>query len=620
MIGNKTTNEKIKEAIGARLGSSPRKKNVHLGTCEWLGTIQNFRDWITDKSRSRGLLWFCGGPGKGKSHISTYLVARLENGSINTEVGDALSTSKLGDNRLVLSYFCDAGDVLHSTELAVVLGLLNQLLESNDSEELYSVISPKFSGRGQNLFSSPFIQDLWDCLEQMIRVASRSHQVYLVLDGLDECDSSSQSKLSEQMRKICNDHRQNENSAVKVVIFSRPLDLSHQADLAVDLHAPESLEQTKKDIRMIVEGSCRLIQDKEIFCDVLTKRANGTFLWVALALSLLKDISVQQKVVCENSAFLDELLPIGLDAMYNRMLFNIIEHLHRNSHRHDMMRVFRCITFSQRPLTIEEVRVLTDCDSPFVADVISVFSHVLSMTGGSDGGTIELVHMSLREYLTKRSANTIPEEICWFLWPFSSSMLDLLRVNRFQLWFLDYAVFATVCFHFQGVLRQQSTIGFGIFSLTLCHVAFQRFRSSLLIDLTGRALGRLMVISLMVMFHVKKEDTHLYLFERCIAVMSDEKDGLKRDIQEAESPHLQKQLEVKERWRRVQYPSRHWVAHLKESGAKSSAMDKVYIFLQQHFLHWLEALAHLGVVSGAARDLDTIERIAPVSVSFQNIL
>ena len=129
-----------------------------------------------------------------------------------------------------------------------------------------------------------------------------------------------------------------------------------------------------------------------------------------------------------------------------------------------------------------------------------------------------------------------------------------------------------------------------------------------------------MVISLMVMFHVKKEDTHLYLFERCIAVMSDEKDGLKRDIQEAESPHLQKQLEVKERWRRVQYPSRHWVAHLKESGAKSSAMDKVYIFLQQHFLHWLEALAHLGVVSGAARDLDTIERIAPVSVSFQNIL
>ncbi|CAG8947959.1 unnamed protein product [Penicillium salamii] len=614
----KTTNEKIKEAIGARLGSSPRKKKPYPGTCEWLGTIQNFRHWITNEPPSRGLLWICGGPGKGKSHLSTHLVARLEIGSITTEPGSAPLKSELGNDRLVLSYFCDASDILHSTELAVVLGLLNQLLEWKESEELYSLISPKFSGRGQDFFSSSFIQDLWDCFEQMIRVISKNYQVYLVLDGLDECNSSSQAALSGQMRKICDDHQQNEHHAIKVVIFSRPLDLCHQMDLRVDLHTANSLERTKEDIRMIVEASCRLQQeDQEHFCNILTERAKGTFLWVALAISLLKDTSVQQKVVCENSAFLDQLLPIGLDAMYNRMLFNIIEHLQGKSHGQDMMRIFHCLTFSQRPLTIKEVGVLAECNDSIVQDALYAFDHILSTTeGGLGEDAIELIHVSLREYLVKRSSTLISEKISWFFWPYLSFTLGSLRENRFQLWFLDYAILATLCFHFQGFLRRHSTLGFGIFSLTLCY-AFQRFRSSLLIDLIGRALGRLMTKLLMVIFCVKTGSIHLYLFERCIAVMSDEKSGLKRDIHDAESPqHLQNRLEMKERWCRVQYPSRYWVAHLEKSESKLSVMDKVDIFLKQHFLHWLEVLAHLGIVSGAVGDLSIIKRLAQVSGSF----
>ncbi|CAG7930438.1 unnamed protein product [Penicillium olsonii] len=611
----KSINENIKEAIVARLGSSSRKKIPYEGTCEWLGKIRQFQSWVRDEPGSRGLLWVCGGPGKGKTHLATHFVTRLRTGSVVTELGGALSTSVLGNDCIVLSYFCDSSNVVHSTELAVVLGLLNQLLELKDSEEFYQIISPKFSGRGQDLFSGPFIQDLWDCLEQIIRVIVPKRQIYIVLDGLDECDRPSQARLSSQMRSICHEGRQDEKNPVRVVIFSRPLGPSlPPMDPTIDLNVVENRQGTNADISIFVEKNCRLQRDKDRFCKLLTDRSEGTFLWVALAISLLDETSVQQKIVDEDPAFLDKLLPVGLPGMYDRILFNIADSLHGKTHYQDMMKIFRCLTVSQRPLTREEIGILTEMNEYIVNEALSAFGHILSTTGGvSDEEAIELIHLSLRQYLFLGSSRLILERLCWSVWPFLSSASFLLRRGLSQSWALDYVVFATVCFHCQGLLRRHSTLGFGVLSLMIFQLVFQRHRSSFLIDLSGRTLGRLMTKLLMVMFCVKQEETHSYLFERCIAVMSDEKKGLKRHIHDAESPaHLQNQLEIRNRWRRVQYPSRHWVAHLKEIEAKSSAIDKLETFLKQHFLHWLEAMAHLGVVSGALGDLDIIRDIARV--------
>ncbi|CAG7930863.1 unnamed protein product [Penicillium olsonii] len=611
----KSINENIKEAIVARLGSSSRKKIPYEGTCEWLGKIRQFQSWVRDEPGSRGLLWVCGGPGKGKTHLATHFVTRLRTGSVMTELGGALLTSALGNDCIVLSYFCDSSNVVHSTELAVVLGLLNQLLELKDSEEFYQIISPKFSGRGQDLFSGPFIQDLWDCLEQIIRVIVPKRQIYIVLDGLDECDRPSQARLSSQMRSICHEGRQDEKNPVRVVIFSRPLGPSlPPMDPTIDLNVVENRQGTNADISIFVEKNCRLQRDKDRFCKLLTDRSEGTFLWVALAISLLDETSVQQKIVDEDPAFLDKLLPVGLPGMYDRILFNIADSLHGKTHYQDMMKIFRCLTVSQRPLTREEIGILTEMNEYIVNEALSAFGHILSTTGGvSDEEAIELIHLSLRQYLFLGSSRLILERLCWSVWPFLSSASFLLRRGLSQSWALDYVVFATVCFHCQGLLRRHSTLGFGVLSLMIFQLVFQRHRSSFLIDLSGRTLGRLMTKLLMVMFCVKQEETHSYLFERCIAVMSDEKKGLKRHIHDAESPaHLQNQLEIRNRWRRVQYPSRHWVAHLKEIEAKSSAIDKLETFLKQHFLHWLEAMAHLGVVSGALGDLDIIRDIARV--------
>lgn len=300
--------------------------------------------------------------------------------------------------------------------------------------------------------------------------------------------------------------------------------------------------------------------------------------------------------------------------MYNRMLFNIIERVHGKSHFQDMIKIFRCLTVSQRPLTRKEVAILTETNDSIVDGALSALERILSMTGGSDGEAVELIHLSLREYLVQRSSRLLPEEVCWSVWPFLSSALGLLRIHRVQLWLFDYAVLATICFHFQGLLRQHSTLGFSLFLLALLRLAFPRLRSSFMIALFGKGLEQLINRLLMVIFCVREEQTHLYLFERCLAVMSDPETGLKRDIRDNECPgHLQNQLKIQERWLQVQYPSRHWIAHLERSKTKSCAIDKTDVFLKEHFLHWLEALAYLGVVSAAVGELDIIKRIVQVS-------
>ncbi|KGO78135.1 hypothetical protein PITC_034830 [Penicillium italicum] len=501
----RTMKENIKRALVKKLGPDPRKKDVHPQTCKWLEKIPKFVSWNGDETKIPGLLWICGGPGK---------------------------------------------------ELSVVLGLLNQQLESESSEELYRIISDKFSGIEQDLFSDAYIADLWDCLEKIIRKRSESLRVYIVLDGLDQCDSSSRSHLASQLRKTCKENRQEGKSRVKVVIFSRPLDLHRQADLMIDLNEDKTVKWTEEDIRTIVKESCLLEQGEKEYCDILTKRANGTFLWVALAISLVDNRRAQQKIVDGDSAFLDQLLPIELDAMYYMMLLSIVQRVHGKSQCREMMEVFRCLAVSSHPLTKDEVGAITALDSLAVDDFLQAFQDILSITGkGSGNEAVELIHPSLKQLLLQDSSSLIPEELCWSVWPRLSSTTSWLRENCFQLWFLDYAVLAAMTLYFQGLIYKHPTVIFG-FLCCLSKFASRAQRSSLLIGLFHKAFERLTEKTIVMMFSIHEKEEHNYMFERCIALISDQNKGLGRVTWGAENPGpLERKTNAEEQYRVLRYPS-----------------------------------------------------------------
>ena len=108
---------------------------------------------------------------------------------------------------------------------------------------------------------------------------------------------------------------------------------------------------------------------------------------------------------------------------------------------------------------------------------------------------------------------------------------------------------------------------------------------------------------------------HDLLADRSLRLMSD---SLRRDvcglrrpgilIQKIDNNIIGRHLPA-----HVQYACCYWVHHLKESGAFLKDNKQVHTFLQEHFLHWLEALGLIKKISDGAVMVRLLEEMLIVS-------
>jgi hypothetical protein len=63
----------------------------------------------------------------------------------------------------------------------------------------------------------------------------------------------------------------------------------------------------------------------------------------------------------------------------------------------------------------------------------------------------------------------------------------------------------------------------------------------------------------------------------------------------------------------LQYSCRYWVQHLIQSRDLAGLLDDVFLFLEKHFLHWVEAMSILGVVSEVVGVIDRLQKVMQVS-------
>jgi hypothetical protein len=63
----------------------------------------------------------------------------------------------------------------------------------------------------------------------------------------------------------------------------------------------------------------------------------------------------------------------------------------------------------------------------------------------------------------------------------------------------------------------------------------------------------------------------------------------------------------------IQYACLYWIQHLQRSGAQLHDEDLVHQFLQEHLLHWLEALGWMKKVSEGIHAIISLESITAVS-------
>lgn len=116
-------------------------------------------------------------------------------------------------------------------------------------------------------------------------------------------------------------------------------------------------------------------------------------------------------------------------------------------------------------------------------------------------------------------------------------------------------------------------------------------------------------------FLVDEPTKHKDIAKLCLKTM---RRHLKKDICNLASPgahradidsqHIRQYLPPE-----LQYSCRYWIHHLEQSGALSSEIEEVRLFLQKHFLHWVEAMSLLGLVSEVVGMLNLLQTMIPVS-------
>ena len=320
-------------------------------------------------------------------------------------------TAKISQDRLLLQYFCDNKDEKRNTAIAVLRGLIYQLLQSHP--KLFDHILPAFKIQKESLLS---FETLWRIFESMVYDPTLG-TTYCVLDGLDECDKASSKVLLEKFAALLS-AKLNEPSAshLNLLIVSRylpdmiPESLSSFSRISLD---PDAETEIKNDIDLFIKAKVTELSRQNQYPetlrahveDVFRHRAQGTFLWIGIVANLLSNY----KAIEVETAL--DLLPPGLDEMYARILLQI------DSRRQEVAaRILRWVVMAVRPLTLSELSVAIDTtveSSSIVTinrdrrirDQVSYCGDFLTI----EEEEVRLIHQSAKDYLLRKSRDSNPE-------------------------------------------------------------------------------------------------------------------------------------------------------------------------------------------------------------------
>ena len=172
--------------------------------------------------------------------------------------------------------------------------------------------------------------------------------------------------------------------------------------------------------------------------------------------------------------------------------------------------------------------------------------------------------------------------------PLSVNSLSQLLHNRVE-------VISNLLNSFQSVLH---TPGDQDMPVRLLHLSFRDF----LIKSRGK-------------FRINEQQTHRAIIKYCLTTM---RDGLKRNICDlssygTERKEVDTQLIQQHLPPVLQYSCRYWAYHLEQCKASSSDIEDVLLFLQQHFLHWVEAMSLLGLATEVVGIINILRTVVPVS-------
>lgn len=350
------------------------------GTGLWLVQESKFVQWHTSDKSS--ILWLHGVPGAGKTVLCTSVVNSLR--ELYAEPQAAIAF-----------FFFDRLDQKKRTESSLVASMLAQICAQ--SQNLPVPVTVAFEQAALYGRDSLCPADLPTSL--LTSVIEGLGDLYLVVDGLDECeDSTSIISTLQELVEAC--------SGVHILISSRKTP-SIQRKLSTNLSIAIDATRTEQDIKIYLAAVRDHLPTSdaawlELISRRVIERSHGMFLFAHLIMqSLLKSSSP-----AELTGQLEEL-PSGLTAFYNKHL----EKLSRETATRQQLarKLLLWVCYAQRPLNWAELQVaLVDGEIssgqtlPFKAAVLELGSPFVVYDELSD--RFNLQHLSMRDFLVAEMA------------------------------------------------------------------------------------------------------------------------------------------------------------------------------------------------------------------------
>ena len=302
-------------------------------------------------------------------------------------------------------FFCSAEDEKRNTAVAVLRGLVHQIIAKRPHLVKHALPYFETPERTQQTLSS--LETLWLIFSKLIADAELG-TMFCVLDGLDECEESTLRVLLPRIVSlITGESSSSTKGTFKLAIVSRDIAGLQGCTTRVRLD-PDNDEKVVSDIELFVSARVGELSRIEGFNNdfrsavqtALLKRAEGTFLWVGFAMHELL-----QKQTCSEIWEALEDLPSGLPAIYSRMLLRI------PARQREVSRAILCwVAMAARPLQLRELAAAAGVQAtpPRTAveqaarDAVALCGPLLKVQERE----VSLVHQSARDYLLRKERDS----------------------------------------------------------------------------------------------------------------------------------------------------------------------------------------------------------------------
>ncbi|KAF5630091.1 heterokaryon incompatibility protein het-E-1 [Fusarium sp. NRRL 52700] len=321
----------VTDASLDREGILDAKGDICEGTCDWILSTEEFQAWDQNPPH---LLWISAPPGMGKTFMSIYLSKHLE------------AISKKASGVATIFFFSDNKDESRNTAVGILRSLMYQLISYEPG--LINSVIPQWKQQSQRLFHETSFGTLWNLFDGII-AQSDLKTIYCVIDALDECEASSLSLLLRKFERLSRGHA-NKSPKLRLVCLSRryPENIPEALLLFTKMEV-DTMTARKEDISRFISSQVHELTLKKKLSrkmrlnleETFKNKSEGTFLWISL---MSQDL--QKKGLLDFEASLD-MLPAGLDAVYERILKNIEFEKRRIIHD-----ILYWILVATRPLTI----------------------------------------------------------------------------------------------------------------------------------------------------------------------------------------------------------------------------------------------------------------------------